>query len=169
MISLRTELESADRLDRQKRELIRYYLSAIEICAKHAIEVPTDAGPSTTQPAGVRASQLKPHEAQQAATQLKALYNALLRDDSPDALARSLVDFENCMHGYSDALRGALAGANQDVRLVLELLRETTHAMESSHHRVGSESPISHRASRKRSTPTTWPVFEQSSRRRSAR
>ncbi|MGA7409864.1 MAG: diguanylate cyclase [Bryobacteraceae bacterium] len=139
MISLRSELESADRLDRQKRELIRYYLSAIEICAKHAVEVPTDTSPSNTEAAAVRSNQLKPNEAQQATAHLKALYNALLQDDSPDALARSLVGFENCMNDYSDTLRGALAGANQDVRLVLELLREAVKTMESSHNRVGSE------------------------------
>jgi diguanylate cyclase (GGDEF)-like protein len=138
MISLRTELESADRLDRQKRELTYYYLSAIEICAKHAIEVPTEP-PAKAEATGARASQLKPQEALQAAVQLKALYNALLQDDSPDALASSLVDFENCIRGHSAALRASLAGANQDVRLVLELLREATQAMESSHDRVGSE------------------------------
>jgi len=139
MISLRNELDNADRLDRQRRELTRYYLSAIEICAKHAVDVPADTPPSEAGPTGATASQLKPREALQAAARLKALYNALIQDDSPEALARGLAEFEKCMHGYSDALRGALAGANQDVRLVLELLREATQAMESSHHRVGSE------------------------------
>src|SRR5271167_1210704 len=123
MISLRTELESADRLDRQRRELTRYYLSAIEICAKYAIEVPTETNPVKAEATGARASQLKPQEALQAAVQLSSLYNALLQDASPEALAHSLVDFENCIRGHSEALRDALAGANQDVRLVLELLR----------------------------------------------
>lgn len=137
MISLRSELETADRLELQKRELIRYYLCAIEICAKHAIEVPSDAIPAKTEPAGLRTSQFKPREAQQAAAQLKALYDSLVGDNSPEALAGSLADFEKCMHGYSDVLRGALAGANQDVKLVLEFLREATQALECSHHRIG--------------------------------
>lgn len=106
---------------------------------EHAVEVPTGTNPAKTEATGARASQLKPPEARQAAVQLKALYNTLLQDDSPDALASSLVDFESCIRRHSDALRASLAGANQGVRLVLEWLREATQAMESSHDRVGSE------------------------------
>ena len=139
IISLRSELESADRLERQKRELTRYYLTAIEICAKYAVEVPAEMSFSRTEPPGAAASPIEPREAQQAAAQLKTLHEALLRDDSPEALARSVVDFERCIRSYSDALRNALACANQDVRLVLGLFRETTKAMECSHRQIGSE------------------------------
>jgi hypothetical protein len=111
MISLRSELEAADRLDRQKQELTRYYLSAIEICAKHAIEVPTD-GEHQEAVSTATVTPPKPREARQAGAQLKALHNALLQDDSPDAITRSLAEFETCMNSYSHALRGALAGAH---------------------------------------------------------
>jgi diguanylate cyclase (GGDEF)-like protein len=136
MISLRSALEGADRLGQQKSELVRYYTSAIEIFSRHAIEVPADT-PSANSAANRNAS--KSQEAQQAAAQLKALHDALLKDDSSESLDTSLAAFENCVRGYSDGLRSALAGAKQDVRLVLELLRDATRAMESSNHRVGSD------------------------------
>ncbi len=132
MISLRQALEGADSLAQQKRKLLGYYLSAIEICSKHAVEIPQEC-----KAASMEAENLQ--DAQRTAAQLKALHDALVADSSSESLDGSLAKFENFVSGYSDNLRCAIAGANQDVRLALELLHDATQAMESSNLKVNSD------------------------------
>ena len=132
MISLRQALEGADSLAQQKRKLIGYYLSAIEICSKHAVEIPKGDKVANAEVESVQ-------DAQRTTAQLKALHDALVADSSSESLDGSLAKFESFVSGYSHNLRSAIAGANQDVRLALELLHEATQAMESSNLRVDTD------------------------------
>lgn len=120
MISLGNALKEAERVERQRQELVALYLSAIKVCADNSVEISTPDGDPY------------PHR-------LSQLHAEMRRDLSPLALANGLSRFESCMNGYRTALDEAISSKSQEIKLVLDLLGETTQALTASNQRVGSE------------------------------
>lgn len=120
MISLGKALKEAEQHEQQRQELAALYLSAIKVCADQSVEI---SGPDGDSCSG----------------KLKQLHAQLVSDASLAALASGLCRFESCMTGYRSAIDEAISSKAQEIKLVLDLLAETTQALAVSNQRVGTE------------------------------
>jgi diguanylate cyclase (GGDEF)-like protein len=122
MISIGKEVRQAEQKEKERQDLLGFYLSALQLSAKHALDTP---GRSTY------------------VAELRRLCEGLSRDSSPALLRRSLEDFERCLAEYCTSLERSLgeglSGNAREIRAVLGLLKEAAGTLESSNERIGTE------------------------------